>query len=56
LSEGKTTTAGVGPTSLNISARKKSLKEISKENFKLVNQLLQVKARVPHAEDLHLWS
>ena len=56
LSEGKTTTAGVGPVSLNISARKKSLKEISRENYKLVNHLLQVKARVPLAEDLHLWS
>ena len=42
--------------SLNLSQRKKELSEISRQNFRMVNSLVQVKPQVPLATALDKWS
>ena len=51
-----TPTSGLGPVSLNLSQRKRELQEISRQNFRMVNSLVQVKPQVPLASTLDKWS
>lgn len=45
-----TPTAGLGPTSLNLSARKREMADISRQNHRLVTNLVQVQPKVPRFE------